>query len=553
MCYSVAWQVVKNTCLEDGNLLIFDQTDVQLHAHTVAQLTSDGIYSLPGYPAGLDGTLHRIPPLELRLARDSHTQGWGGFLRLDVTPLIWAPTWPEDDAESFVESVCPIANLLKEGVIDRHVTLLPLLDGLSMPAALEPLMTMVNTPLLSMQQASRSAGHRVDCSMCVKRAIVCNLHACRSDMRATAQAVLSHILPNSASPQQGLTEVRFMFPSDQSLVASNIHSVLKRCASNGYASSILTRSSSTLLQTLTAIQRTDVLVSPHSPVLIFGFYLKKLAAIIELRRRVPAAFAALQVDVDSMLQWFEHRFRKEHISRFFVVPLADYEASDLVSQHACENVKIKLACKEGSLIKISHHTFGRQGLTICPPTDQHDMRQTNCTRSNSTILQRLCDLKQSCQVMAAAVDFGDPCYRTSKYLHVTYRCLSFLEAAGCHGEKLRLNCREGSQISDLHFSVGSATQCKSMDARLPQCDPQRKAAALIRLEKHLIVSCTGKQECVLKEDTANAHGRCLDHTQQLKVLYTCSDLSRRPALQELLETGHHRVWAAHEQVNPKYR
>ena len=48
-------------------------------------------------------------------------------------PLIWWPWWPFNPADFYLNSVLPLERMLREGVIDNHVQLVPVLDGLQPP------------------------------------------------------------------------------------------------------------------------------------------------------------------------------------------------------------------------------------------------------------------------------------------------------------------------------------------------------------------------------------------------------------------------------------
>lgn len=48
-------------------------------------------------------------------------------------PLVWWPWWPFNPADVYLNSVLPLEQMVREGVIDSRVQLVPVLDGLQPP------------------------------------------------------------------------------------------------------------------------------------------------------------------------------------------------------------------------------------------------------------------------------------------------------------------------------------------------------------------------------------------------------------------------------------
>lgn len=55
------------------------------------------------------------------------------FQRCEV-PLVWWPWWPFNAADVYMGSLLPLERMLREGVIDDRVTLVPVLDGFRLPS-----------------------------------------------------------------------------------------------------------------------------------------------------------------------------------------------------------------------------------------------------------------------------------------------------------------------------------------------------------------------------------------------------------------------------------
>ncbi len=52
---------------------------------------------------------------------------------ISQVPLVWWPWWPFNPADVYLNSVLPLERMLREGVIDSRVQLVPVLDGLRPP------------------------------------------------------------------------------------------------------------------------------------------------------------------------------------------------------------------------------------------------------------------------------------------------------------------------------------------------------------------------------------------------------------------------------------
>ena len=48
-------------------------------------------------------------------------------------PLVWWPWWPFNAADVYMGSLLPLERMLREGVLDDQVRLVPVLDGFRLP------------------------------------------------------------------------------------------------------------------------------------------------------------------------------------------------------------------------------------------------------------------------------------------------------------------------------------------------------------------------------------------------------------------------------------
>ncbi|KAH3837550.1 hypothetical protein DPMN_110943 [Dreissena polymorpha] len=88
----------------------------------------------------------------------------------------------------------------------------------------------------------------------------------------------------------------------------------------------------------------------------------------------------------------------------------------------CEWQSAFLSCPAGKTLNVTSGVFGRtRGNCICP---SHNVENKNCTSSNSTsIVQGLCNGKNTCSLYASIYIYGDPCPGTFKYLEVVHTCV----------------------------------------------------------------------------------------------------------------------------------
>ncbi|KAJ7393801.1 hypothetical protein OS493_003463, partial [Desmophyllum pertusum] len=86
----------------------------------------------------------------------------------------------------------------------------------------------------------------------------------------------------------------------------------------------------------------------------------------------------------------------------------------------CETDTKHIDCFEGTHIRVSTASWGRQDSITCP---NGDMSYTNCHDPNSVnVVRNLCNNRGTCYLTANNDEFNDPCPGTYKYLQVTWTC-----------------------------------------------------------------------------------------------------------------------------------
>ncbi|KAM9470988.1 protein eva-1 homolog C isoform 1-T1 [Clarias gariepinus] len=105
---------------------------------------------------------------------------------------------------------------------------------------------------------------------------------------------------------------------------------------------------------------------------------------------------------------------------------------------ACENEKLRLACKNNTVLAIYSATFGHleYDTAVCPQ-GAHVKPDMECLSPSALRrVTRKCNGRTNCTVLASVQNFGDPCFPgTSKHLRVSFTCVPryLLEDVGHEG------------------------------------------------------------------------------------------------------------------------
>ncbi|XP_053361724.1 protein eva-1 homolog C isoform X2 [Clarias gariepinus] len=116
---------------------------------------------------------------------------------------------------------------------------------------------------------------------------------------------------------------------------------------------------------------------------------------------------------------------------------------------ACENEKLRLACKNNTVLAIYSATFGHleYDTAVCPQ-GAHVKPDMGLEVNNNSVpskclspsalrrVTRKCNGRTNCTVLASVQNFGDPCFPgTSKHLRVSFTCVPryLLEDVGHEG------------------------------------------------------------------------------------------------------------------------
>ncbi len=104
------------------------------------------------------------------------------------------------------------------------------------------------------------------------------------------------------------------------------------------------------------------------------------------------------------------------------IPSSQIEShfKNFLSALACEGNSVILSCSKGGLINILKAFYGRRSNDVCSLT--RGARDMNCRGSDLHVVEKKCQGKKFCVLMASRRTFGDVCGGIPAYLEIDYAC-----------------------------------------------------------------------------------------------------------------------------------
>ena len=316
-------EVLHDACLFNGSVYPLAGPNAD-HARAVAQamVVRSQFGSHQTFPLA---HLHPMVPAESAgaalLARAVRDRGLS-----PCVPLVWVPTWAFSFADSFVSSLVPIDELQSAGLIDENVLLRP--DLWAWPRSKNPLYRMLGhlsaAPIRSVREeaprcdaaaaaAAAAGGPPRQCAAhCYSRVLVCNFRSTfdafappmapwRAAQRVAASvaagrpvdaaaAISAAEAPDGDGPLRVIFVNRTRTKFSRSL--TNLDVLLQRCASARRSGGIGGRrvvcrahefGAGSLRADVRAARAADVLVGTHGAGLTNAFFMRRGAALVEVR------------------------------------------------------------------------------------------------------------------------------------------------------------------------------------------------------------------------------------------------------------------------------
>ncbi|KAI5094814.1 rhamnose binding lectin-like precursor isoform X1, partial [Silurus meridionalis] len=186
----------------------------------------------------------------------------------------------------------------------------------------------------------------------------------------------------------------------------------------------------------------------------------------------------------------------------------------------CEQGYRTLSCGD-NMIQIINANYGRSDSKTCSNgLPAHLTQNTNCYAPRTySIVASKCNGKNKCTLEASKAIFTDPCYGTSKYLTVSYKCTPTIwEIVTCEGNTAVLTC------GDRHLKIISAnygrTDSTTCSTGLPIQISNTNCYTTDTLYK-VAARCDGKTSCDVPATNGFFSDPCVGTYKYLKMVYSC--------------------------------
>ncbi|EIE21335.1 hypothetical protein COCSUDRAFT_56558 [Coccomyxa subellipsoidea C-169] len=286
-------------------------------------------HNIPGFPDNVRGAKTQFFPILQRgnSSADPPDIQSPTFQACQV-PLVWWPWWPFNPADVYLNSVLPLERMLREGVIDSSVQLVPVLDGLRPPRFYQwwfaPLTDPPVTPLADVSARTRAG------SRCFQRLLFCNLQGLwnqpadgnwSAGLQPTrvGQKIVNHHLSeqqaNASMAREAGTAIKVAFiERTKSRHILNLKDLIRRCNELQVGEAPRNRSVQCTAVSfddvgnftglLAELQTIDILVGVHGAGLVNTYFMRPGSAFLEI---FPCRFSH-----PSLLFWPSQYFWHPH-------------------------------------------------------------------------------------------------------------------------------------------------------------------------------------------------------------------------------------------------
>ncbi|XP_033105774.1 uncharacterized protein LOC117108037 [Anneissia japonica] len=205
---------------------------------------------------------------------------------------------------------------------------------------------------------------------------------------------------------------------------------------------------------------------------------------------------------------------------------------------ACENEDIEIECGAENIL-IQTAFFGRLEDDVCEGNDRNP--DLSCSANSAQFLvDQHCNGLHSCTIPANVLFFGDPCEGTSKYLRITYQCVSEqnnerqeysapFTMKVCERDRMNLHC--GHSNIDIMESMYGRTDPDSCPHRSIQTTECRADSSLSVVRE----SCQGEHSCTIRANNGVFGDPCRGTYKFLEVTYRCGFSGDQSALRSVWE------------------
>ena len=270
--------------------------------------------------------VHPPPPDSSTFAAISRTVARQGFS--NCTPLVWLPTWPDNFAEGFVNSLVPLQELMTLGVIGQQTPLRPDIGGNPRFPIARLLQRLSSQKLRILREAAPSCVNQNDGACraeCYKELLVCRLRTAfdgapepatpwHMAQRLAALVPRAPDAPTAAAPRYDW-HVLFVNRSNSLFGGRrlvNLRELLHRCA-NAWPGMVRCSVRTFGLDTdedIRTARTADILVGMHGAGMFNAFFMPRRSAVLEVRPfrfegAWPDRFVKLWTAKDQCILYFQ--------------------------------------------------------------------------------------------------------------------------------------------------------------------------------------------------------------------------------------------------------
>ena len=212
--------------------------------------------------------------------------------------------------------------------------------------------------------------------------------------------------------------------------------------------------------------------------------------------------------------------------------LDSFSSWEMPENVACQYHEMIITCPKDMRIQITSASYGRRvpHAVLCPNVSSFKIDRTDCVHSYSkSIVQKLCEGRQTCVFLAHDCVFGDPCAGTHKYLEVENECVARLRIsfsyqipsyAACEYGKLPIACPYGHKIQVTYANYGRLIPSSIF---CPYYTTHDDKTDCIASDATSIVQniCDGQPKCIISASNSIFGDPCVDTYKYLEVEYEC--------------------------------
>ncbi|KAK9811469.1 hypothetical protein WJX72_004449 [[Myrmecia] bisecta] len=332
-------------CFDQGRSILFSGVKTPRSPAYTEDLFDPGFtwLNIPGYADNFVGTKTKTPWPQFRANSSADPPDIAApRFSASIVPLIWWPIWAENYGEVVLQSLAPLHAMQADGLVDRNVTLVPVLNGFRLPDYFQWLLQpFTNNRIETFEDlSSREHMHAVDRTRCFHTVLFCktlNLFNYRDEglgkthwyqalkPGSLGQELVKYYRPLMKVPIKDPTiikvaivlrvEKRRLLNMDELVQACNAFQPADASSSMDCFVYDFDSPGVSFLQHLEQLQMFDIMIGVHGAALANGIFMRPGTAVVEVR---PCQF-----DSDWIDNYFQRVHRIENINLAYKIITVD--------------------------------------------------------------------------------------------------------------------------------------------------------------------------------------------------------------------------------------